>query len=258
MKGVGTALESLFALTKPRGARLAYVYKEALTTVLELPVDQGQLRSFKRQKKSGGERTITPAARELRIVQYVLSMWLKDNFPKSADYCYTGKGVLSAVIIHRESRYAIVCDLKDAFDHVTWNMIYRKIKLCQPSIEEKVVEEITKSNPFNMGFCEAQIGRFVKGSGFETSWIKRFVKEPIEYLGTKISGSEISLADESLWKFCNILDEAINSSYPKDYEKTVRGIENWAKRVCEGKIPPILQRIIGKYRQRLKEMEPLF
>lgn len=118
-RGEPAGLRELWEITKPDDPQYADRYLELLQRTIAIPKQQRFESPFQRPKKSGGARTIVPAAEPLRSTQYFLANWIRDNLPQGQDYCYTGRKVNAALDVHRESTYALVCDLKNAFDQVS-------------------------------------------------------------------------------------------------------------------------------------------
>lgn len=114
-----TAREQLWSITKPSDPVQALEYQSALYKTLSTPTSRWYKDSFEVPKPTGGARTITPAAEPLRTTQFYLARWIQENLPQGKDYCYTGRQVNAALAVHRNSSYALVCDLKSAFDQVT-------------------------------------------------------------------------------------------------------------------------------------------
>lgn len=118
-RGEPAGLRELWEITKPEDPQHSRLYLELLKETVRIPKQYRFRQSFQRPKKSGGARTITPAAEPLRTTHVYLSHWIRNNLPQGQDYCYTGRRVEEALGVHRASNYALVCDLKDAFDQVT-------------------------------------------------------------------------------------------------------------------------------------------
>lgn len=129
-----TAMQ-LWELTRPTDPRYAALYLELLQKTVEIPKIERFENPFLRPKKSGGSRKIVPAAEPLRTVQYFLSSWIRNNLPQGQDYCYTGLGVKAALEAHRQNSYALVCDLKDAFNQVTAEKITNWFGFYKPQLK---------------------------------------------------------------------------------------------------------------------------
>ncbi|MEK9146921.1 MAG: reverse transcriptase domain-containing protein, partial [Patescibacteria group bacterium] len=125
----------LWELTKPMDPRYAAIYLELLQKTVAIPKIERFENPFLRPKKSGGARTIVPAAEPLRTIQYSLSRWIRNNLPQGKDYCYTGLGVKAALEAHRQNSYALVCDLKNAFDQVTAEKINHWFGFYKPELK---------------------------------------------------------------------------------------------------------------------------
>lgn len=123
----------------------------ALLVLYSRPKSSWFRKSFEVAKASGGFRTITPAGKTLGLVQYAIVHMLKEQFLRgSQDFCYTDRGVLSTVTLHknaladaalagRETK-TLVFDLKSAFDHVTAASLrnWLRFYLCRHISEEAV------------------------------------------------------------------------------------------------------------------------
>lgn len=127
----------LWELTKPNDPRDAALYLALLQKTVKISKYERFENPFLRPKKSGGSRKIIPAAKPLRTVQYFLSGWIRNNLPQGQDYCYRGLGVKAALLAHRQNSYALVCDLKDAFDQVTAEKINHWFGLYKPQLKGK-------------------------------------------------------------------------------------------------------------------------
>ena len=132
-----SAVRQLWEVTQPNNPHHAALYLEFLQETVEIPKHERFEEPFLRPKKSGESRKIVPAQEPLRTVQYVMSRWICDNLPQGADYCYTGRGVKNALLVHKESSYALVCDLKDAFDQVTEERIINWFGFYKPELKGK-------------------------------------------------------------------------------------------------------------------------
>jgi len=130
-----SAAMQLWELTQPNDPRYAALYLELLQKTVEIPKYKRFENPFLRPKKSGGSRKIVPAAEPLRTVQYFLSGWIRNNLPQGKDYCYTGHGVKAALEAHRQNSYALVCDLKDAFDQITAEKINNWFGFYKPQLK---------------------------------------------------------------------------------------------------------------------------
>lgn len=139
-----SAARQLWEITKPQDARDAAHYYEVLNATIAVQKPLRFETSFERPKKSGrGTRKITPAAEPLRTTQYYLANWIRDNLPQGQDYCYTGRRVNAALDVHRDSNYALVVDLKDAFDQVTDKKIKNWFSYYDERLRGEPVELIT-------------------------------------------------------------------------------------------------------------------
>lgn len=135
-----SAVRQLWELTRPNNPQQAANYLELLYETVAIPKQERFEQSFLRPKKSGGSRKIVPAAEPLRAVQYFMSRWICDNLPQGEDYCYTGLGVKRALQAHQENSYALVCDLKDAFDQVTTKKIKNWFGFYRPYLRGETLD----------------------------------------------------------------------------------------------------------------------
>lgn len=135
--------QQVWRLTKPPNQSLANQYRDAVTTVLELPPVQRYLTPFERPKRRGGTRTIWPAGKELRLVQQVLAWWLVKNFPHGNDFCYFEGGVLAAVLPHQHATHALVLDLENAFESVRGTAIVDRLRALIPLTVDTAILEAT-------------------------------------------------------------------------------------------------------------------
>ena len=103
-------------------------YRNTISRLVSLAERERYLKPFYVKKKSGGKRRIVPATKDLVYVQSILASWFVKTFGGSADYCYTGKGIIPAIKPHQGAKTALVVDLKDAFDHVTKEKIYKLLE----------------------------------------------------------------------------------------------------------------------------------
>lgn len=133
-----SGVERFWEITRPTDPQLAALYLDSFETSLSIPKPIRFAATFQRPKKNGGMRTITPAAEPLKTTQFFLADWIRDNLPQGQDYCYTGRQVNTALNQHRQSSYALVCDLKDAFDQVT----EAKIKNWFPLYDKRLKGEV--------------------------------------------------------------------------------------------------------------------
>lgn len=137
-----SAVNQLWEFTKPTDSQYAAHYLESLQKTVEISKNERFENQFLRPKKSGGSRKIIPAAEPLRTVQYFLSRWIQKNLPQGEDYCYTGLGVKRALQAHQKNSYALVCDLKDAFDQVTTEKIKNWFGFYRPQLKGEALDLI--------------------------------------------------------------------------------------------------------------------
>lgn len=137
-----SAVRQLWELTQPNDPHNAALYLALLGETVKIPKHERFEEPFLRPKKSGGSRKIIPAAEPLRTIQYFLSRWIQNNLPQGEDYCYTGLGVKRALQAHQENSYALVCDLKDAFDQVTAEKISNWFGFYKPQLKGKTLDLI--------------------------------------------------------------------------------------------------------------------
>lgn len=138
-----SGVREFWEMTRPNNPQRAALYLDLLHATLAIPKEQRFEKSFQRPKKSGrGARTITPAAEPLRSTQYFLANWIRDNLPQGQDYCYTGRQVNMALGVHSKNSYALVCDLKDAFDQVTEEKISNWFRFYNPRLSGEPLEHM--------------------------------------------------------------------------------------------------------------------
>ena len=135
-----TAVEQLWEFTRPNNPHQATLYRELLHETVKIPKIDRFESPFLRPKKSTGSRKIVPAADPLRTVQYLMSRWIQNNLPQGEDYCYSGLGVKRALEAHEKNSYALVCDLKDAFDQVTEEKITNWFGFYKPELKGKPLD----------------------------------------------------------------------------------------------------------------------
>lgn len=134
------AVQQLWEATRPSSPHHAALYLDLLQKTIAIPKHERFEAPFLRPKKSGGSRKIVPAAESLRTVQYLMSGWIQNNLPQGKDYCYTGLGVKRALQAHQENSYALVCDLKDAFDQVTAEKIKNWFGFYKPQLKGETLD----------------------------------------------------------------------------------------------------------------------
>lgn len=137
-----SAVRQLWELTQPNNPQQAADYLELLYKTVAIPKHQRFEEPFLKPKKNEGARKIVPAQEPLRTVQYLLSRWICANLPQGEDYCYTGRGVKRALQAHQENSYALVCDLRDAFDQVTTEKIKNWFGFYKPQLKGKTLDLI--------------------------------------------------------------------------------------------------------------------
>jgi len=223
------AVEAVWELTRPRDDFWAGEYRAALDRVVLLPKPKRFRRSFYVDKASGGQRLIVPAGEDLRLVQGVLANWIIKEFPPSSDYCYTGLGVLAAVKRHQRSKFAVVFDLKDAFDQVTAARITHWLQFYRPGVAEAVVTLIVDLLTIN--------GRAPQGC-VSTPYVFNLVARPLDQ-GLEIVREEFGL--NGVTRYSD--NVCLSSSRPFDFEalegqvqRFVRGsgfAVSWSRRFAD-------------------------
>jgi len=134
-------LKIVWELTRPSNLILAQRYLKALDIVVSTPKRQ-LYNCFPAPKKNGGNRIIYAAGKDLRIIQSILAYWVVGHFPLGDDYCYhRGRGVFASVKKHQQSKFALVFDLKNAFESITASMIEKRLKACFLEAGIQVEEE---------------------------------------------------------------------------------------------------------------------
>lgn len=91
-------------------------------------------------QSEGRKRLIVPAEEDLGFVQETLAAWMVKNFSLVDDGSWLG--VLKTVEKHHWSNYALVVDLKEAFNHVTVDMIRHWLGFYLPEVPEEVINYI--------------------------------------------------------------------------------------------------------------------
>lgn len=166
-------VRAAWELTRPNSRPLASRYWEALNYVISVPKPVRYRPPFYVAKKSGRRRLIVPAEEELLFIQGILAGWIVQEFPSSDDYCYSGQGVLGAVKKHQGSRFAIVFDLKDAFDHITSKKITHWLRFYKHEVDKVVIGFIVDLLTFR--------GRAPQGC-VSTPYVYNLVVRPLDQL----------------------------------------------------------------------------
>lgn len=135
-------VEQVWKLTRPADDFWAGEYWVALKKVVPLPPRKRYRKAFPRRKPRGGHRLIRPARKQLGRVQYFLAKWLKENFPRSSDFCYNGLRVKPAAEVHLTSKHALVVDLFEAFNFVTAKKLKCWLKFWLKVHSQDVPEEV--------------------------------------------------------------------------------------------------------------------
>lgn len=140
----GKVVERVWRLTKLPNDESSF-YLEVLRQVFALPEHERYRKPFQVEKGSGGTRQIVPAGTSLGYVHWILSEWMQKAFPATVDYCYhpgRPSGVKAAVSVHQGADGAIVLDLKDAFNQVTFDRIMDSFEHHLHGVEESVLRAI--------------------------------------------------------------------------------------------------------------------
>ncbi len=150
----GDLIQKVWLLTKGDSSKKANLYLEDLNYVLALSKKDRFRRSFTVKKSNGTARVIVPAIDALMRVQQCLTQWLLNEFPPSIDYCYTGKSVMSAVKVHKLSKYAVVLDIKGAFDRITKSKLLFTLQRRMPAQPVNVLNVICDLLTYPVFFSE--------------------------------------------------------------------------------------------------------
>ena len=210
-------IKAVWELTKPVEYFLASRYRRALVYVFSVPKVVRFAQPFYVPKSGGRKRLIIPAEEDLRLVQGVLANWIVKTFPLGDDYCYLGRrGVLAAVRRHRRSGYALVVDLKDAFDSVTAEKIHHWLNFYLPKVGSEVIKCI-------VDFLTYQ-GRAPQGC-VSTPYVYNLVTRPLD------KGLELLLQQFGLSALTRYSDNiCLSSEQPID----LNGLEDQVRRLVRG------------------------
>lgn len=143
-------IRNFWLKTRPNNPAYAQIYLNALLETLAITKEQRYKDAFPREKKSGGTRMIIPAKGPLKIVQIVLSDWVKRSV-KLYDYCWLG-GSNRAAEEHKLFTGGICLDLSSAFNQVTESHIRRRFNgMLQPDLLELFIELVTLNGVLPQG-----------------------------------------------------------------------------------------------------------